>query len=125
MSGTRVASKRETCTPTSAITTRSSSRKLPMGAAGFRLVPTLVRDSPVDQRRVYGVSLCVWHIFKLCNEKLTCSVARGCPGNFHEINYRDKVTLGVMIERLRQKNGLQRKHFDDLPFNVVLDDWGW
>jgi hypothetical protein len=30
-----------------------------------------------------------------------------------------------MIERLRQKNGLQRKHFDDLPFNVVLDDWGW
>lgn len=47
-----------------------------------------------------------------------------CAGNYHEINYRDKVTMGVMIERLRRKDGIQRKHFDDLPFNVVLDDWG-
>lgn len=45
-------------------------------------------------------------------------------GNFHEINYRDKVTLGVMIERLRRSTGLQRSHFNDLPFNVILDDWG-
>ena len=45
-------------------------------------------------------------------------------GNYHEINYRDKVTMGVMIERLRRKGGLQRTHFGDLPFNVVLDDWG-
>eukprot|EP01052_Picozoa_sp_SAG31_P045594 SAG31_NODE_8387_length_1461_cov_1.298091_2_plen_383_part_00 len=43
-------------------------------------------------------------------------------GNFHEINYRDKVTLGVMIERVRRKGGLTRRHFDDLPFNV-LTDW--
>ena len=54
-----------------------------------------------------------------------CGCACGPAGNFHEINYRDKVTLGVMIERLRRKGGLQRKHFEDLPFNVVLDDWGW
>ena len=47
-----------------------------------------------------------------------------CAGNFHEINYRDKVTLGVMVERLRRKGGLTRSHFDDLPFNVILDDWG-
>ena len=47
-------------------------------------------------------------------------------GNFHEINYRDKVTMGMMIERLRRKGkgGLKRAHFEDLPFNVILNDWG-
>jgi hypothetical protein len=29
-----------------------------------------------------------------------------------------------MIERLRRKAGLQRRHFDDLPFNVIMGDWG-
>ena len=47
-------------------------------------------------------------------------------GNYHEINYRDKVTLGVMIERLRRSgpNSLKRSHFEDLPFNVIENDWG-
>ena len=45
-------------------------------------------------------------------------------GNYHEINYRDKVTLGVMIERLRREGGLKRSHFDDLPFNVVENEYG-
>ena len=41
-------------------------------------------------------------------------LAGGPAGNFLEINDRDKVTLGVMIERLRRKGGLQRKHFEAL-----------
>ena len=43
-------------------------------------------------------------------------------GNFHEANYRDKVVLGLMIERLRRKGGIKRSHFDDLPFDVLLPD---
>jgi hypothetical protein len=34
--------------------------------------------------------------------------------------------MGMMIERLRRKGkgGLKRAHFEDLPFNVILNDWG-
>jgi hypothetical protein len=41
-------------------------------------------------------------------------------GNFHEINYRDKTVLGVMIERLRRPQGITRAHFEDIPFDVLL-----
>ena len=40
-------------------------------------------------------------------------------GNFHEVNYRDKVVIGTMIERLRRRGGITRAHFDDIPFNII------
>ena len=40
-------------------------------------------------------------------------------GNYHEINYRDKVVVGTMIERLRRRGGITRAHFDDIPFDVL------
>ena len=43
-------------------------------------------------------------------------------GNFHEINYRDKVVLATMIERLRRRGGITHAHFGDIPFDV-LDDF--
>ena len=45
-------------------------------------------------------------------------------GNFHETNYRDKVTISMMIERLRRKNGLKRLHFEDLPYNIIENEYG-
>jgi hypothetical protein len=42
-------------------------------------------------------------------------------GNFHEINYRDKVVLGIMLERLRRLGGIRRSHFEDIPFDVLLN----
>eukprot|EP00039_Didymoeca_costata_P021687 m.2767 g.2767 ORF g.2767 m.2767 type:complete len:578 (-) comp2586_c0_seq1:73-1806(-) len=40
-------------------------------------------------------------------------------GNFHEVNYRDKTTIGTMIERLRRSRGIERYHFCDLPFDIL------
>jgi len=42
-------------------------------------------------------------------------------GNFHEINYRDKTTIGVMIERLRRRGGITPAHYNDLPFDVLAE----
>ena len=39
-------------------------------------------------------------------------------GNYHEVNYRDKVVIGTMIERLRRPGGITRAHYDDIPFNI-------
>ena len=41
-------------------------------------------------------------------------------GNFHEANYRDKVVVALMIERLRRRSGITRAHFQDLPFDILL-----
>ena len=40
-------------------------------------------------------------------------------GNFHEVNYRDKTLIGVMIERLRRPGGIRQLHYSDLPFNIL------
>lgn len=40
-------------------------------------------------------------------------------GNFHMMNYRDKVVVALMIERLRRPGGLQLSHFKDLPFDIL------
>lgn len=40
-------------------------------------------------------------------------------GNFHEMNYRDKAVLALMIERLRRKDGIALSHFADLPFDIL------
>lgn len=43
-------------------------------------------------------------------------------GNFHELNYRDKVVVALMIERLRRPGsagGIQPQHFKDLPFDIL------
>lgn len=40
-------------------------------------------------------------------------------GNFHELNYRDKVVVALMIERLRRPGGITPAHFADLPFNIL------
>lgn len=40
-------------------------------------------------------------------------------GNYHENNYRDKVVIALMIERLRREGGILSQHFDDIPFDVL------
>lgn len=40
-------------------------------------------------------------------------------GNWHELNYRDKVVLALMAERLRRPGSITRAHFEDLPFNIL------
>ena len=34
-------------------------------------------------------------------------------------NYRDKTVVSMMIERLRRPAGIQRAHYDDIPYNIL------
>ena len=40
-------------------------------------------------------------------------------GNYHEINYRDKVVVSTMIERLRRTGGIKKTHYEDIPYDIL------
>ena len=41
-------------------------------------------------------------------------------GNFHEVNYRDKVIIASVVERLRKKGKLTKVDFVNIPFDDLM-----
>jgi len=41
-------------------------------------------------------------------------------GNFHEVNYRDKVVIASIVERLRKKGKLTKADFVNMPFDDLM-----
>ena len=40
-------------------------------------------------------------------------------GNFHEVNYRDKVLVASLSEALRREGAVVREDFERLPFDLL------
>jgi len=40
-------------------------------------------------------------------------------GNYHQVNYRDKVLVATVVERLRLQGGLSKADFSQLPFDLL------